>query len=606
MGSMDPVSASAVPLRPLVGWRIYRRLLARVRPQRASILLAIAASTVAAAAAAVYAYLLGPLIKALLTGGALRLGPFSLDHSDLVWRIPAGLVALAGVKAISQYLQTGLMQSAGQRFISGFRADLYRRLLNLPPDFFEKRHSGELLSRFTSDVAQVEFAVTQALASYARDFLQVLALLATCLVIDARLFPIVFVVLPGAAYPISRFARALKRITRRTQESLGKQTELLVEQLQNLPIVQSYRSTASTLSRFSSEQVLYLSAMSRSLLLRGLVTPTLEFLGLCATGAVIGLGARAVSLEAALAPKLVSFVAASLLLYQPLKSLSGTFSSSLQGLGAAQRLFEIADEAVPSDGQREAMPLRHQLRIDGLTAFYSAGTEVLQDLSMVIPAGKRVALVGPSGAGKTTLFSILLRFVAPTGGSIYWDDADLTELRIPSVRGQLAWVPQEPVLFSGTVRHNLLLGRADATEPEIWEALRRAHAESFVKRLPLGLEEQVGERGGLLSGGERQRLAIARAFLRGPSLLLLDEPTSALDAAAELEVQRGLAELMRGRTSLVIAHRLSTVRGADLIYVLDGGKVVEQGTHAELSAKQGRYASLLQQGEVGISAGGGA
>jgi len=233
-----------------------------------------------------------------------------------------------------------------------------------------------------------------------------------------------------------------------------------------------------------------------------------------------------------------------------------------------------------------------------LRATYPDGREALRGVDLTVPAGARVALVGASGAGKTTLFSVLLGFLPPSDGTVRWDGTPLSELKPSSVRERMAWVPQEPVLFSGSVRHNLLLSRPEASDPELWEALRLAHAEDFVRTLPGGLDEPVGERGARLSGGQRQRLALARAFLRRPSVLLLDEPTSALDAQSEAAVGAGLAALMKGRTVLVIAHRLSTVRDADLIVVLDAGRVVEAGTHAELAARGGRYAQLLGEGAV--------
>jgi subfamily B ATP-binding cassette protein MsbA len=236
--------------------------------------------------------------------------------------------------------------------------------------------------------------------------------------------------------------------------------------------------------------------------------------------------------------------------------------------------------------------------LEGVRATYADGREALRGVDLTVKAGTRVALVGASGAGKTTLFSVLLGFMAPSGGTVRWDGTPLERLRPSSVRAQLAWVPQEPVLFSGSVRHNLLLGRPGASDAEVWEALRQAHAEDFVRALPAGLDESVGERGARLSGGQRQRLALARAFLRRPSVLLLDEPTSALDAHSEAAVGEGLAALMKGRTVLVIAHRLSTVRDADLIVVLDAGRVVEAGTHAELAARGGRYSRLLGEGAV--------
>ncbi len=576
----------------------YRRLLGTLAPHRGALAVAIAASVVAAGATALYAFLVGPLLEAVLRGGDARLGPFTLGGTALFWQLPLGVVAVAAVKASSQWLHAGLMQSVGQAVLSGLRKEVYGRLLSRPPRFFEARHSGELLSRFTSDVAQVEFAVTQALSSYVKDTLQLLALLGVCAARDVRLFALAFVVLPAAAYPVARFARSVKKVARATQASLGALTELASEQLHNLPVLQAFRGEARALARFDGEQARYLTAMRRSLFVRGAFTPTLELLGVVGVALAVAGGAGAVAAEPALAGKLLSFLAAALLMYQPLKALSGTFAGVMQGVGSAERLYELADvPSEPSTGA-PAEPLTRALELTGLTVSYDDRREALSGLTLRVPAGKKVALVGSSGAGKSTVFSVLLRFVNPSGGEATWDGRPLEALEPAALRNQMAWVPQEPVLFSGSVRHNLLLGRPEATEPELWEALRQAHAEAFVRALPEGLEAPVGERGTRLSGGQRQRLAIARAFVRRPSLLLLDEPTSALDAASEAEVQAGLRQLMAGRTTLVIAHRLSTVRDADVICVLDHGAAAELGTHDELVAKNGRYAALLRQGEV--------
>ena len=569
-----------------------------LRPYRGLLVAGLGASVIAAVATAAYAWVVGPLLRAVLTAEPVSLGGVELPSGELLRRLPVLVVAVAAVKATAQFLQGGWMQRLGQRVMADLRGFLYARLLGQPPAFFERRHSGELLSRFTADVPLVEFAVTQALSSYVKDGLQILALLITCALIDVKLFLLTFVVMPATVFPVARFARSLKKTALRSQTSLGALSTLTAEQLQNLPVVQAYGGVPRALARFDTEAERYLTVMRRSLFLRGAFSPTVEMLGIVGVALVVMWGARAVAAEPALAGRLLSFIAATLLLYQPVKSLSGTLSQVLTGLVAAERLFALADEPAPPDEGRQAAPLGQALVLEDVRATYADGREGLRGVSLTVNAGARVALVGASGAGKTTLFSVLLGFLPASGGTVRWDDTPLPELKPSSVRAQMAWVPQEPVLFSGTVRHNLLLGRPEATDAELWEALALAHAEDFVRALPGGLEEPVGERGSRLSGGQRQRLALARAFLRRPSLLLLDEPTSALDAASEAAVSAGLAELMKGRTVLVIAHRLSTVRDADLIVVMDQGRVVESGTHAQLVERQGRYAQLLGEGAV--------
>ena len=585
-------------MAPRPSAHVYRRLLGYLSPYRRLLLAGTLASLTAAAATAAYAWIVGPLLRAVLTGAPVTVAGMTLAPEALLSRLPLLVVAVALMKATAQFLQGGLMQRLGQRVMADLRGFLYGRLLAQPPAFFEQRHSGELVSRFTSDVPLVEFSVTQALSSYVRDGLQICALLATCFLIDAKLFLFTFVVVPVTVVPVSRFARSLKKVATRSQANLGALSAITAEQLQNLPVVQAYGTVPRALESFDAEAEAYLTEMRRSLFIRGAFSPTVELLGIVGVAVAVAWGARAVSMDPTLAGRLLSFMAAALLLYQPVKSLSGTLSQVLTGLAAAERLFSLADSPVPPDVGAEAPPLSRALELSGVRATYSDGREALKGVDLTIPAGARVALVGPSGAGKTTLFSVLLGFLPPSGGEVKWDGVPLSSLKASSVRAQMAWVPQEPVLFSGTVRHNLRLGQPDATDDALWEALRLAHAEDFVRALPGGLDEPVGERGSRLSGGQRQRLALARAFLRRPSLLLLDEPTSALDATSEAAVGAGLQALMKGRTVLVIAHRLSTVRDADLIAVVEGGQVVEAGTHEQLLALRGRYARLLGEGAV--------
>jgi len=576
--------------------RTLARLLSYSTGNKGLLAAALLASLVSAAAGAAFSWVLGPLLDGLLLSKPeVVLGPLTLELGHFDARLPLALVALALAKALSGWLHAGWMTRVAQTGLLKLRHALYRRLLFLEPRWLEDKHTAELLSRFTSDLALVEFALGQALSSWAKDALQVLALLAVCALVDLKLFALAFLVLPAMVLPVSRFARALKKTAGSSQASLGALSTLAAEQLSNLPIVQAFGAQPQMLRRFDDEQSRYLKVMRRSLFIRGAFTPTLEWLGVAGVALCLVVGAQAVKADPPFAGRLVSFLAAALLMYQPLKALSGTFAQVAQGVGAAGRLFEVIDAPLEKEGGDTVAPLRTALTLRDVRVRHPDGRLGLDGLTLTAPAGKFCAVVGPSGAGKSTLLSLLLRFIENEAGDARWDDAPLSTLSVASVRAQLAWVPQEPVLLSGSVRENLSLGLATTPpDEELWKTLEQAHAVDFVRALPKQLDEAVGERGSRLSGGQRQRLAIARAFLRKPSLLLLDEPTSALDAHAEAEVRAGLEALTAGRTALVVAHRLSTVRAADVIFVLRDGKLAEQGTFDELRAKGGPFSKMLE------------
>jgi ATP-binding cassette, subfamily B, bacterial MsbA len=570
------------------------RLVGFAWPWRAQVVLATAAGVVAAVATAGWARLVGPLLESVLKGGSVTVAGISFEPDALAVKLPLAVVGAAALKAVSTWLHSGLMSNVAQLALASLRTALYDRVLTLPPSWFEKRHSGELLSRFTADVAQVEFTVGTSLSAWLKDMLQLLALLAVCASIDGRLFLLTFLVIPGMVLPVSRFAKSARKTATKGQASLGALTQLASEHLQALPIVQAYGREPQALAAFDAEQGRYLAVMKRSLFIRGAFTPTTEFLGIIGVAVALAFGTNAVAQEPQLAGQLVSFLTAAMLMYQPVKSLSGNFAQVVVGLGAATRLFEILDAHQTPEPGTPTGPLK-ALTLENVGFSYGDGREALAEVTFSVKAGEHVALVGASGAGKSTVVSLLLGFASPDSGALLWNGVDTRQLSRRSIRDHLAWVPQEPVLLSGTVRENLCMAQEGSSDDALWTALNRAHAKAFVEALPNGLDTPIGERGARLSGGQRQRLAIARAFLKAPSLLILDEPTSALDASTEQEVQAGLAELMEGRAVLVIAHRIATVRQADRIVVMEKGRVVEQGTWEALMAANGSFAQFVAQ-----------
>ncbi len=579
------------------GWRALWRLVPYARPHVGRLVLATLAMAVLALTTGLYAFLVGPALRFLLTGGASALGRVaswapaleSAGRDRLLLSLPLMLVAVAVVKGLAYAAQFTWTGQFGQRTVAGLRRALLDALLRQSPVQLAGRMSGDLLSRFSADVNAVETAAIYAVGSWIRDGLQIVVLAGVAVALDWRLSLVALAVVPLAGVPVARLTRSVLRRTREGQVRLGGMAGQLREALAAVRTVQAYGVEAAEAARFASRADAHSETLARAAWARSAVPAVTEVLAAVAVAAVLvwAAGSMQVAPE-----RLLSFLAALILLYQPAKELGRASQFATQGAAAAERLLEVLETpplVVDAPGAKPAPRLARAIRLDTVSLSYGA-RPALARLELEIPVGKVTALVGPSGGGKSTVAALILRFLRPDAGRILWDGVDVEAWTVASLRAQVSLVTQEPLLFSGTVRDNLLAVRPEATGGELRAALRAARAEEFVMALPRQWDTPLGERGARLSGGQRQRLALARAVLRDARLLVLDEATSSLDPEGEREVQAALQSVLPRRTALVIAHRLDTVSRADRIHVVVAGRVVEEGPHEELLARAGWYA----------------
>jgi subfamily B ATP-binding cassette protein MsbA len=590
------------PNRSFLG--TYLRLLGAVRSYTGRLVLAVLCMIVLALTTGVYAYVVGPMLKFLVSrgeGGAaeiLSLVPGldvgGMDREVMLMALPVFILVVALLKGLAYFGQFYLMGAVGQKVVADLRTRMFNWLTALSPVFFHKTPTGQIVSRFTNDVYAVERAVTYSVAAYLRDSMQVIVLTVLAFVLDWRLALIAFVVMPVSVFPIVYFAKRLKRVSTDSQVSLGTIADRLHEGIRGMRVIQVFGAEKFERERFARENRSYLSIMLKSFAVRALQSPVMEFLGALGLAATIWYaGSR--MLTGSLDPaNFVSFFAAVMMLYNPIKSLGRIGGTTAAGVAAAERVFELLDEksvVLDRPGARELPAFQEALAFDKVSFTYGSG-EVLREVSFEARRGEVVALVGLSGAGKSTLVNLIPRFYDVTSGKILLDGKDIRDHTLASLRAQIGMVTQEIVLFNDTVADNIAYGFSDVDETKLSQVAEKAHALGFIKELPQGFQTRIGEGGIRLSGGQRQRIAIARALMKGAPLLILDEATSSLDTQSEREVQAALETLMRDRTTIVIAHRLSTVYRADKILVLDEGRVVEEGKHEELLTRGGIYRRL--------------